>query len=86
MKFVKEFRFWKKQNLKEKLSLGLPNLQQYIKINKRFIYIKNSNLNLKRKDNLLKNFHQLSIEIIKNQSKEKIRINKNLKENPNYKI
>ena len=52
MKFVKEFRFWKKQNLKEKLSLGLPNLQQYIKINGRFIYTKRCILNLKRKDNL----------------------------------
>ena len=49
----------------------ITEFQQYIKIQGRFIYTKGYTPNLKRKDNLLKSFHQLSIEIIKNQSEKK---------------
>lgn len=31
MKFVEEFRFWKKKNLKEKLSLGLHNFNNILR-------------------------------------------------------
>ena len=81
---LKNLDFEKKQKLKEKLLLELENCNNIFRY-KGELFIQRVYSNFKRKDNLLKTSHQLSIEIIKNQSEKKIRINKNLKENINCK-
>ena len=68
---LKNLFFEKKTKFKRKIIVMITEFQQYIKIQGRFIYTKGYTPNLKRKDNLLKSFHQLSIEIIKNQSEKK---------------